>query len=111
MSETTSKSEAGKLDRYSVPYTQGGAQVWDKTEGKYISFSAYNGHAEIIRDALNAADSSREGVEELEAGYGRLMIAALDAIPNLSGGEVKTNLRDAYDEATNLLAKHTGEGK
>ena len=60
-------------------------------------------------EAYRLLERALTRLRELESGYGRLMLAALDAIPNLSGGEVKANLRDAYDEATVLIAKHRGE--
>lgn len=52
-----------------------------------------------LRSHKQCIDSMQKERDELAAHIERYNKAALDAIPMLSGGEVKANLRDVYDES------------
>jgi hypothetical protein len=51
-----------------------------------------------IRSAADLLSELKEKHDALAAHVERYKKAALDAIPMLSGGDVKANLRDVYDE-------------
>jgi hypothetical protein len=66
MSETTSKTESGKVERYSPLFVlHFGWVIQDDL--LTIGTAETEESAMLICNALNAADSSRERVEELEA--------------------------------------------
>jgi hypothetical protein len=63
-----------------------------------------------IRSAADLLSELKEKHDALAAHVERYNKAALDAIPMLSGGDVKANLRDVYDESPlQSLAKRNAE--
>jgi len=46
--------------RYRTTLINGGARVWDTKDKKYIAFSAFNGHVEMICKALNKSSASNK---------------------------------------------------
>ena len=80
-------------EKYGILYWDQKFKEWDHTGPIYA--------AKLLCSSRSLADIER--IVELEKGYEELIMAALNAVCKIGGGQVKADLRDAYDKATDHL--------
>ena len=81
--------------------------ITDDVSGGYSSEVSFTCNARLrnaeLKLVLDDCLSMTKRIAELEKGYEELQVATLNAIQLMSGGQAKSDLRDAYDKATHQL--------